>query len=60
LFEQVKLDEDLRNAKIWFRDLASLKKWDQLLEEAQRAGIQFNRAEFEVSEEEDNPFYSVR
>lgn len=56
----MKLDEELRNAKIWFRDLASLNKWEQLREEAERAGIKFDKAEFEVSEEEDNPFYSVR
>lgn len=30
LFEQVKLDEDLRNAKIWLRDLFAADKWDQL------------------------------
>lgn len=60
LFQQVKLDEELRNAKIWFRDLASLNKWEQLRDEAERAGIKFDKAEFEVSEEEDNPFYSVR
>ena len=60
LFQQVKLDEELRNAKIWFRDLASLNKWEHLREEAERAGIKFDKAEFEVSEEEDNPFYSVR
>ena len=46
LFEQVKLDEDLRNAKIWLRDLFATNKWDQLRSEGEMIGINFDKAEF--------------
>lgn len=46
LFEQVKLDEELRNAKIWLRDLFVNDKWEQLRTEAENAGIQYAREEF--------------
>ena len=46
LFEQVKLDEDLRNAKIWLRDLFATNKWEQLRSEGEMIGINFDKAEF--------------
>ena len=46
LFEQVKLDEDLRNAKIWLRDFLAADKWDQLQKEASLIGVDFDKAEF--------------
>ena len=60
LFEQVKLDEDLRNAKIWYRDLFDSDKQYNLRKEVEKNGLEISQCQFEVTEEEDNPFYSVR
>jgi hypothetical protein len=47
----VKLDEQLRNAKIWYRDLGDLNKFEQLSKEAQKVGISISEAELVVTEE---------
>lgn len=64
LFEQVKLDEEFRNCKIWLRDSFKAGKWEELEKVINKFGCSQNRESlhrmFEVSEEEDNPFFSNR
>ena len=64
LFEQVKLDEELRNGKIWLRDSFKADKWEQLEKAIYKCGYNQNISSlnrmFEVTEEEDNPFFSSR
>jgi hypothetical protein len=56
----VKLDEQLRNAKIWYRDLGDSNKFELLSKEAQKAGVTINEGELVVTDEEDNPFYELK
>ena len=60
----MKLDEEFRDAKIWFRDLVCAEKENKIEREVKRMGISLSdreiREALEISEEEDNPFFSNR
>ena len=60
----MKLDEKFRNSKIWIRDTLIEDKWEKVREEAYKKGKSLNleetQKEYDVCEDEDNPFYSIR
>ena len=61
--EQARLDETFRNNKVWFQSTKNDKKWQRLQSLIECEGIKMPidelKKEFEVSEQEDNPFFSV-
>lgn len=64
LSEQAKLDEQLRNNKLCFESNSDVSKWEKLQEELSKKGVRMDkekmRSVFKVTDEENNPFFTVR
>ena len=62
--EQAKLDEDLRNMKIWFESVHSREKFSKLASLLQKANCSVSEKEvrsiFKVEESENNPFFTIQ
>ena len=60
LCDQVKLDEDFRNAKIWFEYNSDPKKEDELKKLMLGKNIDEIREIMKVRESENNPFFTTQ
>jgi hypothetical protein len=62
--QQVKLDENLRNLKIWLESCFDTDKFNRLAKALKEEGLQMTPNEcrplFAVDESENNPFFSVQ
>lgn len=63
LVEQIKLDEDFRNSKIWLEALKDPSKWSKLKEiVSKKENKHYTESEikslFKCTQDDQNPFYS--
>lgn len=62
--KQIDLDEELRNAKIWFENNEDPHKWGILADKLEREGSKVKYRDlvemFSSNTEEHNPFFSIK